>query len=64
MGNGTTPSIRERLPHENIIALCYFWMKPKLCSAAHNLQYVPFVIMRSAQRELPESLRTRANCST
>ncbi len=35
MGNGTTPSIRERLPHENIIALCYFWMKPKFGKGRH-----------------------------
>jgi hypothetical protein len=36
----------------------------KLCSAAHNLHYVPTVIMASAQRELPESLCTLANYST
>jgi hypothetical protein len=35
----------------------------KLCFAAHNLQYVPSVVMRSAQQKLPESQCTRANDS-
>jgi len=36
----------------------------KLCSAAHNLHYVPSVIMTSAQREFSELLCTRAKYST
>jgi len=48
----------------DVLSLSHAVWDCKLCSAAHNLQYVPTVIMASAQRELPESLCTRANYST